>query len=669
MAPSSLSSLPPLSQTSNTSSRRVFKDGVEMVRTSDSEEDSDSSLEDLSVLLAARKRSAPVESSPPRSSSSPRDTRKRIYNFRSQAKRPKKLEKILPTPTKYKISLAALAKQASKERAAEAKSREAEEAADKLEELLKDDVFDEITEDNLLEAVGDEERAREAREALERTGALETFQVWRFFASCRSTKRSRPFPTASLPSHGWQTLLRDTAARENALQSGLVQIGIARGALPDEVISWMVDEVCFGTRAELKSAYLRILGSSTPQIRSLLDIDRIQQLFSRMGASVGTRGDGVSLPNIVPTEVVENEPRPAPPAGLAWLLQLLRQSASQLSPEALEYGLEVLLRVNFDDCVVVDGELQILSREAVGTFLAMLRTSFHDIARRTYTSLHDYPVLQFHLLSSLPAHTPLECSFRRRLALCFLLQNSTASLTTPLTSRSFLESIYAAILHTNPNFRMNASTNFANVAAAANILDAAFETGFSDFAFVKELASNPRKLTFRDAEAKARRQAALRAEEEFNAGVDKLVELLHSVNGQMRSGIKNLIQSEAKVALDRVEHRIGYGVRTQEVSKRDIFGEMGYGAQSLMESWVKTERVDDEKDQDKERGGEKVWFADGDADGKTTDNSGEASPDGEDASAKGHASSEAKQEDAQLKPIHNGSAPATKQEVQNNAGG
>ncbi|KAK7560514.1 hypothetical protein BKA81DRAFT_372564 [Phyllosticta paracitricarpa] len=659
MLRSSFSSLPPLSQTSNTSSRRVVRDGVEIVRTSDSEEDSDSSLEDLSVLLAARKRSAPVESSSPaRPSLSPRVRSRKDYNFRSQAKRPKKLEKILSKPTKYKISLAAMAKQASKERAAEAKSREAEEAAEKLEELLKDDRNDEITEHDLLDVVGDEDRAREAREALERTGALETFQVWRFFGSCRSTTRSRPFPTSSLPSQGWQTLLKDTATRENALQSGLVQAGVVRNALPDEIISWVVDEVCFGTKTELKCAYLRVLESSNTQIGNLLDKDRIQQLFSRMGASVGTCGPEVSLPNIVPTEVQENEPRPAPHAGLTWLLRLLRQSASQLTPEALEYGLEVLVRANFDDCVLADVELQNLGRDAVGTFLAVLGTSFNDVARRIYTSLRDNPALQSHLIASLPAHTPLECNFRRRLALCFLLQNSTAALTTPMTSRAFLESIFAAILNTNPHFRMHASTDFANVAALANILDVAVDTGFSNFNFSTVLASIPRKLTFRDADAKVRRQEALRLEEEFNAGIDKLVRLLHMVNDQMKSGIKNMIQSEAKVTLDRVEHRIEYGVRTQDVSTRDVYEEMGYGAQSSMERWIKTERMDSEKDQHKEQGSKKVSFADENADGKLENDSREPSPNGK--AAENCTSSELEHEvkdEEQKESVQNATAP------------
>ncbi|KAK7630149.1 hypothetical protein IWX48DRAFT_654566 [Phyllosticta citricarpa] len=620
MLRSSFSSLPPLSQTSNTSSRRVVRDGVEIVRTSDSEEDSDSSLEDLSVLLAARKRSAPVESSSPaRPSLSPRVRSRKDYNFRSQAKRPKKLEKILSKPTKYKISLAAMAKQASKERAAEAKSREAEEAAEKLEELLKDDRNDEITEHDLLDVVGDEDRAREAREALERT---------------------------------------DTATRENALQSGLVQAGVVRNALPDEIISWVVDEVCFGTKTELKCAYLRVLESSNTQIGNLLDKDRIQQLFSRMGASVGTCGPEVSLPNIVPTEVQENEPRPAPHAGLTWLLRLLRQSASQLTPEALEYGLEVLVRANFDDCVLADVEHQNLGRDAVGTFLAVLGTSFNDVARRIYTSLRDNPALQSHLIASLPAHTPLECNFRRRLALCFLLQNSTAALTTPLTSRAFLESIFAAILNTNPHFRMHASTDFANVAALANILDVAVDTGFSNFNFSTVLASIPRKLTFRDADAKARRQEALRLEEEFNAGIDKLVRLLHMANDQMKSGIKNMIQSEAKVTLDRVEHRIEYGVRTQDVSTRDVYEEMGYGAQSSMERWIKTERMDSEKDQHKEQGSKKVSFADENADGKLENDSREPSPNGK--AAENCTSSELEHEvkdEEQTESVQNATAP------------
>ncbi|KAL1384320.1 hypothetical protein HDK64DRAFT_31114 [Phyllosticta capitalensis] len=629
----SFSSLPPLSQTSTTSSRRVVKDGMEIVRTSDSEEESDSSLEDLSVLLASRKRSAPAERPPSRPSVSPPDNGRKDYNFRSHAKRPKKIEKLLPAPPKYKMSLAALAKQAGKERAAEEKTRETQAAMEELEKLLEDSAHGELTEENMVQAVGNADKAKKARDALERTGAFERVEVWRFFDTCRSTK-PRPFPVASLPSQGWQTLLKDTATRESAVHSGFVQAGVARSALPDEVISWIVDEVCFGKKAALKFPCLRILESSTAQVRSLLGVSRIRQLFSQVGAKVSTTGSNDSMVNIAPTRVGEDDPRPAPPAGLEWLVRLLRQSAPHLAPEALEYGLEVLMRVNFDDSVLNDLELQALSSDAISAFLATFNTSFDTIARRTYTCLHEHPVLQSQLIASLPAHTPVECNFRRRLALCFFLQNSNAALTMPLTSRAFLESIFAGIFRTNPRFQISASTDYAAVSATADILDVAFEDGFSDLSFLTQLASIPRKPVLQDAEAKAVRQEARLLEDEFNAGIDKFVRLLDHVNGQVRNGhVEKMTQAVSKLTLERVKHRVEYGVRTRQTSTKDPFQEM-FQSSGLMENWITRENGvesnEEGDDQSKERSGKRVSFAAAETNGEVSGDSGSATPNGND---------------------------------------
>ncbi|GME49169.1 uncharacterized protein LTHEOB_1649 [Neofusicoccum parvum] len=81
---------------------------------------------------------------------------------------------------------------------------------------------------------------------------------------------------------------------------------VYREALPDEIVLWMIDEVCHNRKEDLTDAYLGVLESSTPQLRKLLDRQAVSGLFRKLGA----RRDAVAIEGeiheIEPVEVQPN---------------------------------------------------------------------------------------------------------------------------------------------------------------------------------------------------------------------------------------------------------------------------------------------------------------------------------------------------------------------------
>lgn len=226
---SSLSSLPPLSQsTASSGSKRVVKNGVQIVRTSDSEdEDSDSSLEELSVMIARRK---PVSdevtaATPPAvtpletvQDESRRSTRGRNSLADSVTKTRRLPTSELPEP-KYRFSLNNLVLLSNEAAAAEARVAAAKAKLDSTIDGARDgsvaveNVNSEETLDRELMAAAaevgeDESRTRRLLQAMDRTDTLQQEPLWHFFKEHGEGPLRPPFPKEALPLHGWLGMLR-----------------------------------------------------------------------------------------------------------------------------------------------------------------------------------------------------------------------------------------------------------------------------------------------------------------------------------------------------------------------------------------------------------------------------------------------------------------------------
>lgn len=582
-----------------------MKDGVPLVRTSDSEEgDSDSELEDLSTILNKKRRvRAPPADSKPAMPKTSRVEAGSAYDLRSHFRRKPRREfkSIIPAQQKYKTSLSDLVADQKKGLDSEARVLEAQrkaEAAGKAAEESKES--NRLTIEGLSAALGDAESVQRTFDALQRTEALETNKVWHFFDanSAEIATRSKPeFPAQSLPGEGWQTRLLDSSTRDATFISGIMKSRVYREALPDEIVLWMIDEVCHNRKEDLTDAYLGVLESSTPQLRKLLDRQAVSSLFRKLGA----RRDAVAIEGeiheIEPVEVQPNDPKKPLPHGSRRLLEFLTRAAPFLESGTVEYSLEVLIRLNFDDSVRQDGDVQIQCQEAIAAMFSAPSVEESDVLHRVSQALFNNfrnhgprddrcvnHVLQAQLVHSLPAITRREATFQRRLALAFFLDNP-KPLTLSLTAPGILPAILQSLTH-NGLYRFSRSTDYADVTAAFVLLDTAVDYGFSDRAFTQTLCNIDRRT--RDVAARQLRDAARAAEGEFNLGIDALTATVRRIMGQIRgSGTESVRMSEAKGAMERLVYRLESSVRTREKSSTDIFADTG-GKRSagFMESWM-----------------------------------------------------------------------------------
>ncbi|OJD35318.1 uncharacterized protein BKCO1_18000131 [Diplodia corticola] len=605
---SSCSSLPaPQPSQSSTASKRIVKDGLMIVRTSDSEEDSDSGsdLEDLSTILNKKRRAQapPGESRPAMKVKEAKATPAK-YGLRSYFKPPppkREFRSIIAPRKEYRINLSDLV--AAKQRGLNAEARVLEaqrkaEEAERAENECKES--SRLTREGLSTALGDDEDAQRTLDALERTEALETSQVWQFFMANGHQKAARTtpkFPAQSLSKEGWHRILIEPSTRNAVFISGIVKNRVYEEALPDEVMLWMIEELCQNRKEELTSAYLDVLDASAPQLRKLLDKQTISSLFAKLGA----RKEAITMeseqPAILPAEVSAHDPRISLHNGIRPLLELLRRAAPNIQSEAVQYVLAVLIRLSFDDSVRQDGYTQTQCQEAIA---AMLRTpsaqyecgTLQHVSQSLFNNFRNHGPkddrfinhgLQAQLVQSLPFGTQCEAAFQRRLALAFFL-DSPKPLTLALTAPGILPAVLQSLSH-NPLYRFGRSTDYADVTAAFTLLDTAVDNGFSNRAFTQTLRSLDRRA--RDAASRQLRDAARATEDEFNLGIDALTATIRRIMGQIRgSGTDSVRMSEAKGAMERLVYRLESSVRTREKSSKDIFADGVGRSAGLLESWV-----------------------------------------------------------------------------------
>ncbi|KAK5288551.1 hypothetical protein LTR16_003325 [Cryomyces antarcticus] len=270
---SSLSSLPPSSQITSSSSRRVIHHGLMAVKSSDSEDvNSDSSLEDLDEIIVRNRTTLP---SPPETTPHTNTPIATKYNYvTSSGAARSTLQLPSPPETKYKFSLNSLVAQSKKHTAAEARITKAKallELSDgtdtpELDDagVVRDGSGANDMEERLTAAVGgdgqEDDTAQRVLQAVKRTEGLLQEKVWHFFNEGeRNEKSCEPFPRDSLAMAGWTTVLKggsnfsgfnshlltqiaEPQARQQAFLSGFTRDMVAFEVLPDEVVSWMLHE-------------------------------------------------------------------------------------------------------------------------------------------------------------------------------------------------------------------------------------------------------------------------------------------------------------------------------------------------------------------------------------------------------------------------------------------
>jgi hypothetical protein len=269
---SSLSSLPISSQSS---SKRIVRDGMLAVTNSDSDSiDADSDpLDDIDELIRRKrlKMTPPATSSetPQRPPNPSRELRSSTRRDRPSVTRYKLAQ---PPRKKYKFSLASLVASHNKDARSVQKIQEYEEeyrqemdlAARQEQELRQPSDMNAAEFAASLQADDADEETRErVVRAIERNDILEKKIQYPFFRHADPRAHlSRPFPTTAFSSEDWTGSLQDQGVREELFRGGFVADMARASALPDGLVQWMLSELLQDLEGSLASAYVTALEHS-----------------------------------------------------------------------------------------------------------------------------------------------------------------------------------------------------------------------------------------------------------------------------------------------------------------------------------------------------------------------------------------------------------------------
>jgi len=340
-----------------------------VIKSSDDEEenDSDSSLEDLNVLLSIKKPTsvslpASRPKTPPGQPSKDADFHKSPLSVRTK---------------KPKFDMVSLLDHARKDESTEASSKRmkalmgVEEGKQKAQDLSKGlTAVDNLANTSLLETVvkeQDEGDMAKVTRALMRTEATMAEKRFYFFEHTRklAETKARPFPKGSALK-GWEDL-RTQQIREQHFVSGFVEDVVALGTqLPHEIVSWILEATCLDSHEVLRYSYLNILQECPDQIHTLLTPAEIQRLFRLVGARVST----TSLSEkILPTAKVADPYWEHDWSKVCTLLKVLGRVAPSLSPQSRIDSICMLLRMAADSVVLENVEILMEEHKALWLLL------------------------------------------------------------------------------------------------------------------------------------------------------------------------------------------------------------------------------------------------------------------------------------------------------------
>lgn len=555
--------------TSLMSSQRVVKNGEVVIRNSDDESDSDSSLEDLDdlLLLDGRKHRGEPSSPEPQSPALPLH-RNAEDGRRMSTRRRIKVDKVvaplcsalLVQPKKYRFDLESLARHRKQEEAsvedisranAMLRSFEQEKASARgnSEAVSKKGPFDAAFIDKVMEEHGDEDEISRLKAAIQRTEALHHGKSWSFFDEQAEEPlfEQADFPVVEDDRLG--PVLVETSSRQQAFLSGYVGEFVMKENLPEEILFWIMDAICLEARDDLRYSYTATLTDASKHLALVLSPERIDMLFRRIGATAAALDiEGPVIPHAASSQSIEATSRPC----LLSILDLFQNLASDLGAESRVHLICTLCRLALDRSIANCCHTMSAIEDAFASLIETIPAQDLDhelqvIMTTAFKSITD-ATLRLRLLQSILASSHRLILIRRRLALaCFfrdiryLSQQADDTIDLKGIAR-YLES---------PRFMTSNATDYGELAAAIGILSIAIECG--------DPPSSP---------------CAVEEEKAFNRDIDVLsLKIKFMFADIVDTGASHMGRTEAKEVLESLQYRLSYAVRTKPPLKQSVFGD------------------------------------------------------------------------------------------------
>ncbi|KAI5198483.1 hypothetical protein E4T39_06743 [Aureobasidium subglaciale] len=590
---SSLSSLPISSQSS---SKRIIRDGMLAVTNSDSDSiDTDSeSLDDIDELIR-RKR---LRMTPPTTSSdTPRRPNSSARELRSSTRygRPSiaKSKLVQPPRKKYKFSMASLVASHNKDTESIQKIQEYEEeykqeidlTAHLVNRLKQTSDMDAEEFAARLQADDDDVETRErVVRAIERNDVLEKKVQYRFFRHADSrTHTSKPFPELALSTQEWTTSLRDQSAREEWLKCGFVADMARITDLPDELVQWMSLELLQDPEDSLANAYVDALESLLSS--NAFTTNHLRRQFLLRAGREDLEPDLFFDLVAMPPPAHQRSYTDTMPLNIDWACVLLTRLANKLHVAERRSWLTSLMLLLVDpqleERLNTQQNLQACIENLLGadSVPSILATTIEYVGQRVRAHIPN-PILIQRLIGLLPSSTIASHTFKRRLGLAAFMK-SNAYLTNSLDDTSTMH-VLTLYLHENRAFKLSDSTDFHKLGARFDTLNVAIGMGLSGFEF-QATGESDRPV---NTEATTARLPASEEEGKFNSAIDEVVAELRSIAFNIRdSGAAHMRRTECKTAIEKLTYRLEFAARTRPKPKKGIFG-AAEGASDVIRNFV-----------------------------------------------------------------------------------
>lgn len=351
--------------TSFMSSQRVVKNGEVVIRNSDDESDSDSSLEDLTDLLLPEGRRPWGEPAYLEPQLSALPLNRNVEDGRRMSARCRtKAEKVAAPPysallvqrKQYKFDLESLVKHRIQEEASVEEIARANAMLRSFEQkkasagrdsgvLSTKGPFDATFIDIVMKEHGDEDEIIRLKAAIQRTEALHYGKSWSFFGEQVEEPLSEQLDFPLINDDRLGRILGETPSRQQAFLSGYVGELAMKGNLPEEILLWIMDAICLESRDDLRYSYTATLTDSAKHLASILSPERIDMLFQKIGATAAAldiEGPVISQAALSPS--IDAVSRPS----LLSILDLFQNLASGLGAESRIHLICTLCRLALD---------------------------------------------------------------------------------------------------------------------------------------------------------------------------------------------------------------------------------------------------------------------------------------------------------------------------------
>jgi hypothetical protein len=467
-----------------------------------------------------------------------------------------------------------MVKQSAKEAASEAKIAQAEAEMREEEQLQKrrDNARANAVQTKSMakEFAQDSEDEERIEMAIERTEVLRGEEAFYFFRSKASESMELDL---ELDTSGLE-FLQDDAKRLHACTSGFLATVASQQGLPEQLVSWLHNEIFHEPSEVLCESYVAIVDA----------LVKGQHRLPALTFSLSETHPGQTLRDV---EEIEIGGGPSLPSNLKYALMVTAALAPHIAPVSQACALAELILLNNDEHVREAAELQIHIERAMCSILESHGSDedLQTVYRETIRQILHASSISRHILSraiaSIPATILPLHQLRRKLSLHILLDASIdedIDTTSPTTGLRLLQRSKK-----HPSFQISETTDYVTFHSLIDLVDIAIDVGFSDFAFLSQesqlhhKAAPPTKSLFGHV---ATSQSA--AETAFNASIDDLVSHLRSMGSKIRdAGTSHLKRTEAKSALERLVVRLEAAVRTKPRPRKGVFHRSGNSAGAL----------------------------------------------------------------------------------------